>query len=106
MNDNDLIWRGDAIRAVGTFEQYTGIAEAPIEFASQYLRDIPAIDAVEVVRCKDCRHRVVNENYGKKGYMNLKAMCDLDTGDPYEFGRDAENDDWFCADGERRSDNG
>ena len=56
----------------------------------------------EIIRCKDCKYRVVNENYGKKGYMRLKAYCKLDTGDIFELGRNAENDDWFCADAERK----
>ena len=33
--------------------------------------------------------------------MNLKAMCELDTGDIFQLGREAYNDEWFCADGER-----
>lgn len=63
---------------------------------------IPSVDAVEVVRCKDCKHRWVNEHYGEKGYMKIKAMCSLDTGDPFELGRNAYDDDWYCADGERK----
>ena len=66
------------------------------------LRDTPSVDAVEVVRCKDCKHRFVNEHYGEKGYMKIKAMCSLDTDDPFELGRNAYDDDWFCADGERK----
>lgn len=66
------------------------------------LEDASDCDVVEVVRCRDCKHRIVNENYGKRGYLKLKAMCELDTGDPYAFGRDAGNPDWFCADGERK----
>jgi len=58
----------------------------------------------EIIRCKDCKHRILNENYGKKGYMGLKAMCELDTGDPFELGRNAEDDDWYCGDAERRTD--
>lgn len=57
---------------------------------------------VPVVRCRECKHRIVNEHFGEKGYMNMKAMCELDTGDPFELGRIAEDDDWFCADGERK----
>lgn len=56
----------------------------------------------EIIRCKDCKHRIVNEHYGQKGYIKLKAMCELDTGDYFELGRNAEDDDWFCADAERR----
>lgn len=56
----------------------------------------------ELVRCKDCRHRIVNEHYGEEGYLKIKAMCDLDTGDIFALGREAYNDEWFCADGERQ----
>lgn len=63
---------------------------------------VPAADVVEVVRCKDCKHRRVNEHYGEKGYLRIKAMCELDTGDPFELSRCASDDDWFCADGERK----
>lgn len=56
----------------------------------------------ELVRCKDCKHRIVNEHSGKPGYLQLKAMCDLDTDDPFELGRNAFDDNWFCADGERK----
>lgn len=66
------------------------------------IRDFPPTDAVEVVRCKDCKHRWVNEHYGEKGYMKIKAMCSLDTDDPFELGRNAYDDNWFCADGERK----
>lgn len=63
-------------------------------------------DTVTVVRCKDCKHRIVNEHCGENDYFNLKAMCDLDTGDTFELGRNAENDEWFCADGERKDGEG
>ena len=56
----------------------------------------------KIIRCKDCKYRIVNENYGRKGRLNLKAICDLDTGDPFELGRRAEDDEWFCADAERK----
>ena len=69
-----------------------------------WLDDAEIIDAVPVVRCKDCKYRIVNEHYGERGYLKLKAYCDLDTGDPFELGRCAEDDNWFCADGERRTD--
>lgn len=45
--------------------------------------DAPTVDAVQVVRCKDC---------AKRGTIN----CDLD----YLGYRHADN--WYCADGERR----
>lgn len=68
------------------------------------IEDAPTIDAVPVVRCKDCKHRILNENYNKEKPGSLKAVCELDTGDYFELGRCAEDDDWFCADGERKDD--
>lgn len=62
---------------------------------------LDSVESEPIVRCKDCKHRIVNEHYGEKGYMKLKAMCEHDTGDPFERGRCAENDEWFCADGVR-----
>ena len=41
-------------------------------------------DIVKVVRCKDCKHR--------------------NGGCQYTHGRNADDDDWFCADGERSED--
>lgn len=76
--------------------------DAKRKWIDQWLPDCPAADVVEVVRCKDCKHRILNKRYGERGYMNIKAACDLDTGDPYQLGRFADVDDWFCADGERK----
>ena len=80
----------------------TDIEKTVLTGVKNCVERIPAANVVEVVRCKDCKHRIVNEHYGKKGYLWIKAMCELDTGDPFELGRCAENDDWFCADGERK----
>lgn len=55
--------------------------------------DAPIADVVEVVRCKDCKHRVFEDG---------SYVCDLDTWDFHELGRNAEDDNWFCADGEKR----
>ena len=50
----------------------------------------PTVDAVEVVRCKDCKHR----------YTTSKGMsfCKIN----FQFG---SKDDDFCSYGERRYDN-
>lgn len=55
----------------------------PIHFQEMVIDEMPTVDAVQVVRCKDC---------AKRGTLN----CDLD----YCGYRQA--DDWYCADGERR----
>lgn len=37
------------------FERYTGIDEAPYEYAEAVLNKEPTVDAVPVIRCKDCK---------------------------------------------------
>ena len=50
------------------------------------IEDAPTVDAVEVVRCKDCRFRYQDG----ANFCLLGSMC--------------MSDEWFCADGERRED--
>jgi hypothetical protein len=49
-------------------------------------------DAVVIVRCKDCKHRFVD---GENVRFNV---CELNH-------NKVQADDWFCADGERGSEN-
>ena len=53
------------------------------------------IEPQEIIRCKDCKYRYIDEKFG--------PSCELDTGDPYATGRNADEDDWFCEDAERRT---
>ena len=55
-----------------------------------WLDDAEIIDAVPVVRCKDCKHRWIDLDEGKR-------ICLL------ERSRRADDDEWFCADGKRRN---
>lgn len=98
---NDCIKREDAIAVI--YGQHIGGKEAcenarPNTFGADLreivfdIEDIPAADAVEVVRCKDCIHAKVNANVSGK-----PLIC-------YLTRRVGEVDgNWFCADGERRS---
>lgn len=53
----------------------------------------PTVDAVPVVRCKDCKHC----EYASNRIPTEQAwVC-------YKLGIDVEQD-WFCADGERKDD--
>lgn len=52
------------------------------------LKEMPTIDAVEVVRCRDCKY----------WYPNGIGICKLHDIRPTPI----IMDDWFCADGERR----
>ena len=46
------------------------------------LKSTPTVDAVPVVRCKDCKHN--SKNGGTCDHVCIEA-----------------NDDWYCADGEK-----
>ena len=52
----------------------------------------PTIDAVEVVRCKDCKYWRREIHNGIE-YVNFSS-CDLD--------HNGDGQDFYCADGERR----
>lgn len=103
---SDLIYREDA-KVFVRHACYKKIN--PID----YLDEVPAADVVEVVRCRDCKHRPVvtdeSHPYGfglacpKEGaYQDVTCpyLCD----DGYYNRMPA--DGWYCADGERRADNG
>lgn len=50
-----------------------------------------------VVMCKDCKYRELDTFHGKQRYV-----CQMDSADPYDMSREADNDEWFCADGEEK----
>lgn len=50
-------------------------------------------DAVQVIRCKDCKYRHESVMYG--------YVCDKATY-PYEDSRNVFDGDWFCADGKQK----
>ena len=54
-----------------------------VETCIAVLEDMPTMDAVEVVRCRDCK------------YFKTWLCQNEDS-----------HDDWFCADGERKEDDG
>jgi hypothetical protein len=78
-NENDLIRRGDLKELLLKRSFFPAIVAAA-------LKEIPKVDAVDVIRCKDCKA------YDKEGYY-CEAM-----------GFTCEADD-FCSYGERK-DNG
>ena len=76
----------DAV-AMDNWEMYDGLSREFSVFveAKLTLDAMPTVDAVPVVRCKDCKH------YDGKWCL-LLDMVNSDMGD------------WFCAYGERRTD--
>lgn len=55
--------------------------------------DAPAVDAVEVVRCRDCKWALPND--ASNDWVNCSNCFEV-----------AQRKEWYCADGERRADNG
>lgn len=86
---------------------------------ARILKGLPTADVVEVVRCKDCKHRPAFRNdedgdryvEGPRYQETLKNGLTVtleDTGCPCVNGLDSyfsyiPKDDWFCANGERRA---
>lgn len=55
------------------------------------LDDAPTVDAVQVVRCRDCK-------WGKEACGNIECFVDLNV--PTEY----HGYDWFCPNGEGKDD--
>lgn len=53
-----------------------------------HINMMPTVDAVPVIRCKDCKHRDPEDK-----------KCDSGHGIIWQLPRD---DDWYCADAERK----
>lgn len=58
------------------------------------IAEAPTVDAVEVVRCKDCKYFYYNSD-------SIGACSRNST----QWGRFAVDGDWFCADGKRKEQN-
>ena len=71
------------------------------------IENAPAVDAVPVVRCKDCKHRPVDhrDEYNEVTglaieFPDYRCKCQCEDG-WYNW---YPQDDWFCANGERKED--
>lgn len=68
-------------------------------------QELPTVDAVPVVRCKDCKYRPIDtgtHQYGHELEFPNEYKCPCQCGDNwYSWMPDGE---WFCANGERRTD--
>ena len=63
------------------FEQcvYEGVDSEECQIALDTIAEAPTVDAVEVVRCKDCRCLEITGCYGecKRGYMGIVKPWDF-----------------------------
>lgn len=96
----DLIDRQALLEKAGWVNLYGGNKSAHVVL-SRDIHQLTAVDAVEVCRCKDCRHGIKDDD----GLYQciLGAEYDEETG--MYFGFNAwYTEDFFCAHGERRTD--
>lgn len=82
----------------------TSVEPFTVSMVYRHINNAPAVDAVPVVRCKDCKHAVeIEKNYIKKLFIDGTKECDIGRGDLY-YGASIVSDDGFCDSGERRAD--
>lgn len=71
-----------------TYDQVIGIFGGVL---AESLKKLDKLQPMEIVRCKDCKHMIINKNHEAKPMICcFTKMCGT---------TDA---DWFCADGERK----
>lgn len=64
----------------------------------------PTVDAVEVVRCKDCVHRPVEMGeYRLLEFPDEVCPCQEMDADYADWYGQMLTDDWFCANGEKKN---
>ena len=73
---------------------------------AKQIADAPTVDAVPVVRCRDCIHAVeIEKDYIGALFIDGTKQCELGRGDPF-FGYSIITNDGFCDSGERRGGDG
>lgn len=97
MKRDDLIRRGDVLEKTVLIQTDVPTRIAPLSTEVVYaddVKNIPTVDAVEVVRCRKCKHW--KTDWPPSGFDpdNPRYFCSVN--DIFPTG------DWFCKDGERR----
>ena len=73
---------------------------------AKQIADAPTVDAVPVVRCRDCIHAVeIEKDYISALFINGTKQCELGRADTL-FGYSIISNDGFCDSGERRGGDG
>ena len=66
------------------------------------IQEMPTVDAIEVVRCRDCKHRPTGTNRDDLEFPDDKCPCQCD-----DFWYSWKpSDDWFCKNGEQKDGDG
>ena len=89
-------------------DEYTKGRQNAYEYVMKFIIDpMPSADVVEVVRCKDCKHRLKEWRGDKRlkntGYWSYGCKHFAELMGYWGWGG---NDNDFCSYGERRTDDG
>ena len=87
---SDLMSKGELFNKLATV-QTLGVTYGIIQ-------EMPTVDAVEVVRCLDCKHRPTGTNRDDLEFPDDKCPCQCE--DYWYNWKPADN--WFCGNGERK----
>lgn len=95
----DMICRSMAINCLGNSPSEMCMPWSEVE---RMLRALPGVDAVPVVRCKNCKHRPTDnstiESIGGMDIVFPDDRCPCQCEDSYY--NYYPGDDWFCPNGE------
>lgn len=97
-NPNDLIKIKDAIMILCQKTCYPGVFcpdDYCIEMWDEF-KNVERVDAVPIVRCKDCKHRPTGENRDDLEFPDDKCPCKCE--DYWYSWKPSDN--WFCGNGE------
>lgn len=94
---SEYIERDAAVKAAqdGADEWDGGFNRNRDMYIEAAMDNVPTVDAVEVVRCKDCRYWDTN-GYGLEYKNDGLGWCE-------KIGEFDTDKDWYCGWGERRS---
>lgn len=102
-NSNDLIKIKDAIMILCQKTCHPGVF-CPDDYCVEMwdeFKNVERVDAVPIVRCKDCKHRPTGENRDDLEFPDDKCPCKCE--DYWYSWKPSDN--WFCGNGEQKDSN-
>ena len=101
-NEQRLIDANDALEVLCGCCDVQGCCPPGKCYEYQKISKLPTVDAVEVVRCKDCKHGIYDEDEQMwECIVEVDFTGDLDT---YSMFHEYNDLDHFCSYGERKDD--
>lgn len=103
MEKDDTISRKMAVDALEKIDCSDGVGLSAlkcdtVDDAIAAIKALSHVDAVEVVRCKDCKHRPTGENRDDLEFPDDKCPCKCE--DYWYSWKPA--DEWYCGNGEQK----